>query len=107
MLNEIKMKKQKPCVLGISIHTVLLCTYCMMCVWRSYSQYDDIRITPLWILDGAHQVGVGFQSKLRLTHKSDLFPESFRYTYCIILLFLAYFLVLCISIFCSAWPRLV
>ena len=78
MLNEIKMKKQKPCVLGISIHTVLLCTYCMMCVWRSYSQYDDIRITPLWILDGAHQVGVGFQSKLRLTHKSDLFPEIFR-----------------------------
>ena len=46
----------------------------MMCVWRSYSHYDDIRITPLWILNGAHQVGVGFQSKLRLTHKSDLFP---------------------------------
>ena len=36
---------------------------------------DDIRITPLWILDDAHQDGVGFQSKSRLTHECDLFPE--------------------------------
>ena len=41
-----------------------------MLMWRYYSHFDDITITSLWILDDAHQVSVGFQSNLRLAHKS-------------------------------------